>query len=245
MGTHRSLFPLPLRATPDGVVAVGGRPDPEILEDAYRRGIFPWPHEGMPLLWFCPNPRFVLPPRHAHLSRSLRKELRRGRFEVSADRDFPAVIRACAKKERPEQGGTWINREMISGYTALHRRGLAHSIEARLEGKLVGGLYGVSFGGVFFGESMFAEVADASKVCFATLLANLVHWDFHLVDCQQETRHLASFGAEPWPRTRFLAALRRALDLPTRQGPWTLDLGPAEAAEAFSGSASSDRADRP
>ncbi|HEV7669628.1 MAG TPA: leucyl/phenylalanyl-tRNA--protein transferase [Thermoanaerobaculia bacterium] len=235
MGIHRSLFPLPLRATSEGVVAVGGRPDPEILEEAYRRGIFPWPHEGVPLLWFCPDPRFVLIPGRAHVSRSLRKELRRGRFEVAADQDFPAVIRACAARERPEQGGTWINPEMIAGYSALHERGLAHSIEARIDGKLVGGLYGVSLGAVFFGESMFAEVADASKVCFATLLANLVLWDFRLVDCQQETQHLASFGAEPWPRPRFLAELRRAVQAPTKKGAWTLDLGPREAAELWRG----------
>lgn len=246
MGIHRSLFPLPLRATPEGVVAVGGRPTPDILEEAYRRGIFPWPHEGVPLLWFCPDPRFVLPPHCAHFSRSLRKELRRGRFEVSADRDFPAVIRACAAKARPDQGGgTWISRGMIAGYTALHRRGLAHSIEARMEGKLVGGLYGVSLGGMFFGESMFTDVADASKVCFATLLANLVQWDFHLVDCQQETRHLASFGAEPWPRSRFLAELRQALRTPTKRGAWTLDLGPAEAAETLATARSSGETDRP
>lgn len=245
MGIHRSLFPLPLRATPDGVVAVGGRPDPEVLEEAYRRGIFPWPHEGAPLLWFCPDPRFVLPPGRAHLSRSLKKELRRGRFEVSADRDFRAVIRACAAKVRPDQGGTWITREMIAGYTALHRAGLAHSIEARLDGKLVGGLYGVSLGGVFFGESMFADVADASKVCFATLIANLRLWNFSLIDCQQETRHLASFGAEPWPRTRFLAALRQALAAPTRRGPWTLEVGPAEAAEGPAGARPSKATDSP
>lgn len=245
MGIHRSLFPLPLRATPDGVVAVGGRPDPEILEEAYRRGIFPWPHEGAPLLWFCPDPRFVLPPERAHLSRSLKKELRRGRFEISADRDFSAVIRACAAKVRPDQGGTWITREMIAGYTALHRKGLAHSIEARLDGRLVGGLYGVSLGGVFFGESMFADVPDASKVCFATLLANLRHWGFGLVDCQQETRHLATFGAEPWPRSRFLAELRRTLAAPTRRGVWTLDLGPAEAAATLSASRPSKKNDSP
>ncbi len=240
MGSQRSLFPQPLRATPDGVVAVGGRPEPEILEDAYRRGIFPWPHEGTPLLWFCPDPRFVLQPRHAHLSRSLRKDLRRGRFEISADRDFPAVIRACAAKNRPGQGGTWINREMIAGYVELHRRGLAHSIEARRGGTLVGGLYGVSLGGVFSGESMFADETGASKVCFATLLGNLAHWGFQLVDCQQETRHLASFGAEPWPRSRFLAALRRALAMPDRRGPWSLDLGPAKAAQVLAAEDSSE-----
>ncbi len=230
MGIQRSLFPRPLRVTPDGVVAVGGRPDPQVLEEAYRSGIFPWPHEGVPLLWFCPDPRFVLTPERAHISRSLRKTLRRGRFEVTADRDFRAVIRACAGKERPDQGGTWITAEMIAGYTALHDRGIAHSVEAWLDGRLVGGLYGVSLGAVFFGESMFAEVADASKVCFATLLAHLVRWDFQLVDCQQETRHLASFGAEPWARPRFLAELRRALQHPTRRGPWTFDLYPGATA---------------
>ena len=215
-------------------MAVGGRPDPGTLEAAYRRGIFPWPHEGMPLLWFCPDPRFVLEPARMHLSRSLKKELRHGRFEVRADTAFSAVIRSCARKVRPEQGGgTWITPAMISGYTALHERGIAHSIEAWQGGHLVGGLYGVSLGAVFFGESMFADVSNASKVCLATLAANLSAWGFRLLDCQQTTEHLATFGAAEWPRARFLDALKRALDVPTRIGPWTLDLGPAEAAELW------------
>jgi leucyl/phenylalanyl-tRNA--protein transferase len=232
------VFPPPERATADGIVAVGGKPDPDLLLAAYSRGIFPWPHPGLPLLWFCPDPRFVLIPREAHLSRSLRKTMRRssiGGMEVRADTAFEAVIRGCARKRRPGQRGTWINRGMIKGYTALHQRGFAHSIEAWQEGRLVGGLYGISLGAVFYGESMFTDVPDASKVAFATLLGNLVHWDSQLVDCQSYTDHLATFGAEEWPRERFLAALERALEIPARMGPWIFDLDPAEAADQIRG----------
>jgi leucyl/phenylalanyl-tRNA--protein transferase len=232
---QRDVFPPPERATPDGILAVGGKPDPDLLLHAYSRGIFPWPHTGLPLLWFCPDPRFVLIPQEAHLSRSLRKTMRQGAFEVRADTAFTAVMRACARKRRPGQRGTWINRGMIKGYTALHERGFAHSIEAWQEGRLVGGLYGLSLGAAFYGESMFADVPDASKVAFATLVGNLVRWDFQLVDCQSYTGHLAAFGAEDWPRERFLTALERALQDPTRMGPWTLELGPAEAAAQIRG----------
>lgn len=228
-----SRFPPPTRTTPEGVLAVGGRPDAETLEEAYRQGIFPWPHDGMPLLWFCPDPRFVLVPSQAHLSRSLRKTLRRGRYEVKADTAFARVIARCAAKPRPDQDGTWITAEMIAGYTELHRRGFAHSLEAWRDGELVGGLYGVSFGSVFFGESMFADAPDASKVAFATLLAQLVRWNFALVDCQSYTDHLASFGAEEWPRRRFLRTLQQALRRPDRPGRWELELSPMEAAEAL------------
>ena len=226
----RDVFPPPERATADGILAVGGKPDPDLLLAAYSRGIFPWPHPGLPLLWFCPDPRFALIPQEAHLSRSLRKTMRRGELEIRTDTAFEAVIRGCARKKRRGQRGTWINRGMIKGYTALHERGFAHSIEAWQEDRLVGGLYGISLGAVFYGESMFAEVPDASKVAFATLLGNLIAWDFQLVDCQSYTDYLATFGAEDWPREHFLAALERALEMPTRMGPWTLDLGPAEVA---------------
>lgn len=231
---RRFLFPPVIGASPD-IVAIGGRPDPKTLKAAYRRGIFPWPHEGLPMLWFCPDPRFVLVPERAHLPRSLRKEMRRGYFEIVADTAFEEVIRACAAKPRPGQNGTWITDEMIAGYIALHEEGLAHSIEARQDGRLVGGFYGISLGAVFFGESMYADVPNASKVAFATLLANLVHWRFALVDCQSYTEHLASFGAMEWPRSRFLAALKRALRQPTRTGRWTLELGVGEAAEVSFG----------
>jgi leucyl/phenylalanyl-tRNA--protein transferase len=225
-------FPPVSWTSPEGVIAVGGRPDPETLVEAYSRGIFPWPHEGLPLLWFCPDPRFALVPAEAHVPRSLRKGMRRGTYEVRADTAFAEVMRGCAAP-RPGQDGTWITAAMRSGYTALHEQGIAHSIEAWRGGELVGGLYGVSLGAVFFGESMFARAPDASKTAFATLLANLVRWDFQLVDCQQDTEHLARFGATDWPRSRFLARLKRALRVPTRRGPWTLEVGPAEAAEMF------------
>ncbi|HEV2851951.1 MAG TPA: leucyl/phenylalanyl-tRNA--protein transferase [Thermoanaerobaculia bacterium] len=232
-GRRFLFFPPVSWASPDGVLAVGGRPDPETLKAAYTRGIFPWPHDGLPLLWFCPDPRFVLVPEEAHVSRSLRKEMRRGTFEVRADTAFREVIRGCSSKPRPGQGGTWITRDMIEGYTGLHEEGLAHSIEAWQDGRLAGGLYGVSLGSIFFGESMFANAPNASKVAFATLLANLLRWRFALVDCQSYTEHLENFGAVDWPRARFLAVLKKALREPTRSGPWELELGPAEAADVF------------
>jgi len=224
------IFPPPERATPEGILAVGGKPEPDLLLTAYSRGIFPWPHRGLPLLWFCPDPRFVLIPSQAHLSRSLRRTMRRRLFEVRFDTAFELVIRGCARKRRPSQRGSWINSGIIKGFTALNRRGFAHSIECWQEGRLVGGLYGISLGAVFYGESMYADVPEASKVAFATLLANLVHWDFQLVDCQSYTEHLATFGAEEWPRERFLAVLEEALQVPTRLGPWEMEVGPVEAA---------------
>jgi len=235
---RRVFFPPVSWASPEGVIAVGGRPDAETLKEAYGRGIFPWPHEGVPLLWFCPDPRFVLEPQAAHVSRSLRREMRRGTFELRADTAFREVMAGCARAPRPEGRGTWITPEMIAGYTALHDEGLAHSIEAWQDGRLVGGLYGISLGRVFFGESMFADVPSASKVAFATLLANLIRWGFPLVDCQSYTPYLESFGAVEWPRRRFLAVLKRTLREPTRQGPWRLELGPAEAAEELIGAGS-------
>ena len=231
------VFPPTSWTSPEGVIALGGKPDAETLKEAYRRGIFPWPHRGLPLLWFCPDPRFVLVPREAHIGRSLRKTLRRGLFEVRADTAFREVMTGCARTPRPGQDGTWITRDMIAGYTALHAEGLAHSIETWHDGRLAGGLYGVSLGSVFFGESMFADVPDASKVALAALLANLIHWDFDLLDCQSYTEHLAGFGAVEWPRRRFLALLKKALGKPTRPGPWTLAVGAVEAADQFRGDA--------
>lgn len=233
MAERRAIFPPPEQASPEGILALGGRPDPDLLIAAYSQGIFPWPHEGWPLLWFSPDPRFVLIPREAHLSRSLRKLMAKGSLEIRADTAFAEVIRRCAQKPRPGQEGTWITRGMIRGYCALAERGLAHSIEAWRDGRLVGGLYGLSLGAVFFGESMWSDESNASKVCLASLLGNLVHWDFELLDCQAATPTLTAFGARDWPRRRFLTALAAALEQPTRQGPWTLDLGPAAAAAVF------------
>jgi leucyl/phenylalanyl-tRNA--protein transferase len=205
----------------DDIVAVGGELTPERVLSAYQQGIFPWPHEGYPLLWFCPDPRFVLPLDQVHIGRSLRKTIQKGRYVIQFDTAFREVMLACATRERSHQDGTWINDDMIDVYTQLHEQGYAHSVEAYLNGKLVGGLYGISLGGIFFGESMFSMEADASKIAFATLLAQLAEWDFDLVDCQQETEHLARFGAMHWPRERFLQLLQHSLEKPTRQGKWT------------------------
>jgi leucyl/phenylalanyl-tRNA--protein transferase len=229
---RRVVFPPPSAANEEGILAIGGQPDAETLRTAYSQGIFPWPHAGYPLLWFCPDPRFVLVPGEAQLHRSLLKTMRRKTFEVRADTAFRQVMEGCATADRPGQDGTWITPAMLAGYTELHRQGLAHSIEAWQDGRLVGGLYGISLGAVFFGESMYADVPDASKVAFATLLANLRRWDFALVDCQSYTDHLARFGAVDWPRARFLRVLKKALAAPTRPGPWGLEVGPAEAAGA-------------
>ena len=227
------VFPPPEGASPEGVVAVGGDFSPERLVLAYSQGIFPWPHEGLPLLWFSPDPRFVLRPKDVHLGRSLRKVMRRGRFEVRADTSFERVIRACGEAPRPGQDGTWITEPLVKGYVALHQLGYAHSIETWAAGELVGGLYGVSLGAAFFGESMFANVDDASKVAFATLVANLDAWGFTLVDSQVFTEHVSRFGAEEWSRRGYLKELRAALTQPTRRGPWRLEIDPAAAAERY------------
>ena len=215
-------FPDPRLADESGLLAVGGDLRPSRLLNAYALGIFPWYSEGQPILWHSPNPRFVLDPERFHLPRSLGKTMRRGEFEVRFDTAFERVIRACARTPRPGQNGTWITRAMERAYVELHRQGYAHSVEAFREDELCGGVYGVSLGSAFFGESMFAHAPDASKVAFAALVERLKGWGFSLIDCQQETEHLARFGAEPWPRERFLEALDRALEAPTRTGSWTL-----------------------
>ena len=187
---------------PDGLLAIGGDLSVARLLEAYRQGIFPWYGQGQPILWWSPDPRLVLFPDELRVSRSLRKTLRRGRFEVTLDADFTSVISACAAP-RAGEDGTWITRAMQAAYIRLHESGHAHSVECRLDGELVGGLYGVSIGRVFFGESMFARTSDASKVAFVWLVRQLQRWDFHLVDCQVHTGHLASLGARDIPRQEF------------------------------------------
>ncbi len=228
-------FPPPERASPEGVVAVGGDFDPRRLVLAYSQGIFPWPTSGFPVLWFSPDPRFVLDPSAVHVSRSLRKAVRRDAYRITADTAFGDVIRACSVVPRRGQSGTWITDELADGFEALHELGFAHSVEAWDErGDLVGGVYGVSLGGAYFGESMFSTSPDASKVAFVTLLGNLRAWGFSLVDCQVYTEHLARFGAISWPREAFLGALEAALKAPTRRGDWTLPLSPAASLDALS-----------
>ncbi len=205
---------------PNGLLAVGGDLSLARLEAAYRHGIFPWYSAGQPLLWWSPDPRMVLPPEDFHPSHSLRKKLRRiaaGRddLEVWVDRDVAGVLRECAAP-RSGQIGTWITREMQAAYLAWHRAGVVHSVETWCHGRLVGGLYGISLGGMFFGESMFARHNDASKVALAHLIAYLRHQGTVLIDCQQETAHMASLGAHPIPRAEFCQQLRPAL---ARPGP--------------------------
>jgi leucyl/phenylalanyl-tRNA--protein transferase len=219
----RVAFPPPERAEPGGLLAVGGDLEPRRLLLAYSQGIFPWYEEGLPILWHCPDPRTVLVPAELRVSRSLRRTLRRAPFALRLDTAFERVIRACASIERPGQRGTWITPEMIEAYQRLHALGFAHSAEAWDGEELAGGLYGVSLGACFFGESMFAARTDASKVAFVALVRQLERWGFELVDCQLQTPHLARFGAVAWPRARFLARLARALQTPTRRGPWHLD----------------------
>jgi leucyl/phenylalanyl-tRNA--protein transferase len=228
MLTDELRFPPPEGASPEGIVAIGGDFRAERLLLGYAQGIFPWPSDGLPLLWFSPDPRFALEPKNAHIARSLRKRMRQEPFEVHFDTAFDRTIRACAKKPRPGQRGTWITEDLIRGYERLHRLGYAHSVEAWHRGELVGGLYGVGLGHVFFGESMFADHADASKVAFATLIAHLVKWQFRLVDCQVHTDHLERFGAEAWPRARFLELLRGAVADEGRVGKWQVELGAEE-----------------
>jgi leucyl/phenylalanyl-tRNA--protein transferase len=218
-------FPDPQQSLPSGLLAVGGDLSCERLLLAYSRGIFPWYSEGQPILWHSPDPRMVLVPEALRVSRSLARTEKQARYEVRLDTAFAQVVRACAETPRPDQPGTWITPAMQRAYAELHRRGFAHSAEAWEAGRLVGGLYGVSLGGVFFGESMFAHRPDASKVAFVALVRQLVRWGFDLVDCQVHTQHLERFGAEPWPRARFLEALARSLARETRRGPWQLEPG--------------------
>ncbi len=226
-------FPPPEGASPEGVVAIGGDASPERLALAYSLGIFPWPHRELPLLWFSPDPRFVITWKHVHVGRSLRKRVRARPFEIRTDTLFSEVMNACAAAPRPGQDGTWITDELRAGFGALHARGLAHSIEAWDGDRLVGGLYGVALGRSFCGESMFALADDASKIATVTLLGNLRHWGFHFVDCQVYTDHLARFGARQWSRTRFLSALRRAVSEETLAGPWRFPLDAVQALAAL------------
>lgn len=204
---------------PNGLLAIGGDLTPTRLRNAYRRGIFPWFNPGDPILWWSPDPRTLLFPTQLRISRSLAKRLRRQTFEVTLDRAFGQVIRGCALPREPH-GGTWLIPAMIAAYEALHRRGLAHSVEVWQEGRLVGGLYGVAIGRAFFGESMFSRVTDASKVALVHLCRRLADWEFGLIDCQMRTDHLMRMGAVELPRGDFVALLNRFCPLPGRDKSW-------------------------
>ncbi|MEM7403591.1 MAG: leucyl/phenylalanyl-tRNA--protein transferase [Myxococcota bacterium] len=217
------LIQLPDRSELQGAVAMGGDLQPQRLLSAYRCGVFPWPH-GSCLLWFSPDPRTVLLPRQAHIGRSMRKAMLQTSYCVTADQCFDQVVQACASCRRSDQESTWINRDMISSMNTLHQMGYAHSIEAYDQGKLVGGLYGLCLGGVFFGESMFHTAPNASKICFVVLLAQCAVWDIQLIDCQMDTPHMARFGTQHWPRHRFETAVQQQVGRTTRMGPWLLQV---------------------
>jgi leucyl/phenylalanyl-tRNA---protein transferase len=222
---RRHVFPDPEQAEPNGLLGVEGDLDPGRLVLAYSMGIFPWYSEGDPILWFSPDPRMIFEPGGVHVSRSLGKRLRRGDYRVTMDHAFEAVIQACARVPRAGQPGTWITADMERAYIAMHRLGLAHSVEVWLEDALVGGLYGISLGGMFAGESMFSTAPDASKVALVMLDRQLDRWGFTLIDTQFHTDHLARMGGFEIPRSAYLQRLERALEAPTRQGLWSLDEG--------------------
>lgn len=221
--TKRVAFPPANLATEDGLLAVGGDLSVDRLLLAYREGIFPWPSDNTPLLWWSPDPRMVLFLDEFHCSKRLRRVINSGVFRVTADTAFDQVIRHCATVPREGQDGTWITDDMAAAYTAVHHAGYAHSIETWRGDTLVGGLYGISLGACFFGESMFALEADASKVAMARLVERLRMWNFGFIDCQVHTAHLARLGARNIPRGQFLRLLENGLETPTRVGPWSME----------------------
>jgi leucyl/phenylalanyl-tRNA--protein transferase len=218
------VFPPPDHAEPEGLLAVGGDLRIERLLLAYRMGIFPWYSDGQPILWWSPDPRLILEPDSLRISRRLRQTVNRGRFHVTFDSAFRDVIHACATVPRRHGPGTWITSEMERAYIALHHAGYAHSAEGWIEGKLAGGVYGVSLGRCFFGESMFHLKTDASKVALLTLARQLGAWNFHMIDAQIPSPHLISLGAMNIPRKEFLKRLEKALEFPTRKGRWVLEI---------------------
>jgi leucyl/phenylalanyl-tRNA---protein transferase len=209
-------------ANPNGLLAAGGDLSAGRLLDAYRHGIFPWFSGGDPILWWSPDPRMVLFPSEIKISRSLRKTLHRGQYEIRVDTSFEQVMRACAMP-RNKQNGTWIQEEMIAAYLNLHKLGHAHSVETWMENELVGGLYGISIGRMFYGESMFSRRTDASKIALAHLAAHLNRWDFGMIDCQMNTAHLASMGAREIPRAQFIIRLKKLIAESEKTSPWKFD----------------------
>jgi leucyl/phenylalanyl-tRNA---protein transferase len=209
-------------AEPNGLLAAGGGLGLDRLVDAYTRGIFPWFSEGDPVLWWCPDPRMVLDTDGLHVSRSLRRRLRKRDYLITMDRAFQDVLQACATP-RGEDHGTWLMPAMMRAYERMYRAGLAHSIEVWIDGGLAGGLYGIALGRMFYGESMFSRRTDGSKIALAYLCAQLTRWNFPVIDCQMETSHLASLGAREMPRTAFVALVDRLVQQPGRPGPWSPD----------------------
>lgn len=215
-------FPNPAKATKEGVVSVGGNLSPGFLLSAYRQGLFPWYCDGEPILWWSPDPRFVLYTDLLHIPRSMKKFLKKNPYRHTVDRCFEKVMRRCGSVKRSNNAaGTWITEEMVQGYTQLHREGYAHSFETWDGDSLVGGLYGVSVGGCFFGESMFSVNPNASKASFIAMVLRLREEGTRLIDCQQETHYLGTFGAQCVDRKKFIEELTLAVKAPTLRGRWT------------------------
>lgn len=223
--TGTTIFPNPELANSDGILAVGGDLSAERLLLAYRTGIFPWFNPGEQIIWWSPDPRFVLFPEKLKVSKSMRPYFNQEKFSVTFDLHFETIIRNCQAPRQDQHFGTWITEEMIEAYSKLFDMGYCHSVEVWQGGKLVGGLYGLSLGKVFFGESMFSKVPNASKFGFIVLVKKLASLGFWLIDCQQETRHLESLGAEAIPRKEFLAILQKNEAEPTLKGDWQNLLG--------------------
>lgn len=213
-------FPPVELAEKNGMLAIGGDLSTERLLEAYSRGIFPWYNDDEEMVWWSPNPRCVLYPEKVHISKTMAKTLRKNTFAITFDKNFADVIRSC-KKERTGQDGTWITDGILNAYTKLHEMGYAHSVEAWQGEALAGGLYGVSLGGIFFGESMFSDVADASKAALITLCRKLAAIGFHCIDCQVSSEHLMSLGAELVPREFFTALVKKSMaGMETIVGNW-------------------------
>jgi leucyl/phenylalanyl-tRNA---protein transferase len=217
--TDDLIFPPPELASEEGVLAIGGDLSPERLLLAYRMGIFPWYSHDGPILWWSPNPRFVLLPEELKVSRSMRQLLKKDLFQVTFDRNFRDVMEGC-RMPRKDRDGTWIHDNMIEAYGKLYAQGFAHSVEVWKEGEIVGGLYGISLGKCFFGESMFTKASNASKVALVTLSRVIQALGFVIIDCQVYTNHLKSLGARMIPRSLFLKILREAVNQETLKGNW-------------------------
>lgn len=213
-------FPDPDEADDSGLLAIGGDLSIERLKLAYSKGIFPWYEDGMPILWWTPDPRMVLFPDRMIVSHSLKQSIKKQQFTVTVDNAFDKVIQNCSKTPRKGEEGTWITREMKNAYIRLHEAGFAHSAEAWLDGKLVGGLYGVALGKVFFGESMFHHITNASKVALYYLVEKLQQWDFKIIDAQVYTNHLESLGGELIPRSQYMRILEKAIMIEDVSGSW-------------------------
>lgn len=214
-------FPPVETAMPDGVLCTGGNLSPGMLLSAYRQGVFPWFNDEDPIVWWSPDPRFVLLPGELHVSATMRKIIKKHRFELKLDTAFGEVISSCSATPRPGQNGTWITNDMMAGYLRLHELGYAHSVEAWQGDRLVGGLYGISLGSAFFGESMFSLEPDASKAAFIPFVWTLAEAGFTLVDSQVRTAHVESLGGKSVPREEYLSLLHTALHSPTRRGDWS------------------------